>query len=82
LEATLDKYLLPFRHKPFGDFRQLAPGDAADPLDPLDISFLLVAKGLVDCEREVRNGLTSRCGPYLRILPGIPEENYLLQSDA
>ena len=40
LEATLDEHLLPFGHKPFGDFRQLAQGNAADPFDPLDISVL------------------------------------------
>jgi hypothetical protein len=51
--------LLPFGHKPFGDSRQLAPGNAADPFDPLDISVLLVTKGLVYGEREIRNGLRS-----------------------
>ncbi len=78
LEAALDEHLLPFGHKPFGDFCQLAPGNAADPFDPLDISVLLVAEGLVDGEREIRNGLSSRCGPHLRILPGVPEENYFV----
>ena len=82
LEATLDEHLFPFRHKPFGDFRQLAPGNATDPFDPLDISVLLVAEGLVDCEREIRNGLTSRCRSHRRILPGIPEENYFVHSNA
>jgi hypothetical protein len=82
LEATLDEHLLPFGHKPFSDFRQLAPGNAADPFDPLDISVLLVTEGLVDGEREIRNRLTRRCGSYLRILPSIPEENYLVHSDA
>src|SRR5882762_2358367 len=80
LEATLNEHLLPFRHEPFGDFRQLAPGDAADPFDPLDDSFLFVAEGLVDGEREIRNGLIRKCGPHLRIVPGIPEENYLVHS--
>src|SRR6267143_4901965 len=81
LEATLNEHLLPFRHEPFGDFRQLAPCDAADPFDPLDDSFLFVAEGLVDGERKIRNGLTRKCGPHLRIEPGIPEENYLVHSD-
>src|ERR1700691_3426654 len=64
LESTLDEHLLPLNHKPFGNFRQLAPGDATDPFDPLDISVLLVAIGLVDCEREIRNRLTRRCGSH------------------
>ena len=59
LEATLDEHLLPVRHKPFGDSRQLARGNAANPFDPLDISVLLVTEGLVYGEREMRNGLRS-----------------------
>ena len=51
LETPFDKYLLSFRHKPFSDFRQLAPGNAADPFDPLDISVLLVAEGLIASEK-------------------------------
>jgi hypothetical protein len=82
LESTLDEHLLPLSHKPFGNFRQLAPGDAADPFDPLDVSVLLVAEGLVDCEREIRNALSGRGGSYFRILPGIPEENYFVDSNA
>jgi len=27
------------------------------------------------------NGLTRKCGSHLRIVPGIPEENYLVHSD-
>src|SRR6266481_1318939 len=65
----------------FRRFPPACPGDAADPFDPLDDSFLFVAEGLVDGEREIRNGLTRKCGPHLRIVPGIPEENYLVHSD-
>ena len=72
LEATLDEHLLPLAHKPFSDCHQLAPGNAADPFDPLDISVLLVAEGLVDCEREIRNGLTSRCGSTSASCPAFP----------
>lgn len=39
VHPPFDKYLLPCRHEPFGDFCQLAPGDATDPFDPLDRAF-------------------------------------------
>lgn len=80
LQSPFDKDYGPFRHKLFGDLRQLVPSDAADPFHAL-ISVFLVAEWLIDGEREIRDRFTGRCGFHLCVLPGILEENDFVYSD-
>lgn len=65
-------------------FRRSAPAYPKRRSDPLHslASVLLAAEWLIDGEREIRDRLAGRCGPHLRIPPGIPEENDLVYSDA
>src|SRR5579863_2120605 len=80
LQAPFDKDYGPFRHKLFGNLRQLIPGDAANPFHVL-VSVLLAAEWLIDSEREIRDRFAARRGLHLCILPGISEQNDFVRSD-